>query len=280
MKKNIILLICLVLFAFNQDANGFELFNKKTQDEKEIISILHKHSKAMNSHNLEKVRTFYAKGYKSADNFDLDTLISMLEKTYLEYKNIKYKITIKDIKVNENTANAKISDITKAKLYPKKNSDKEKIGILEGNSNWDVNFIKENNEWKIISDKINSEQTTLKYGIAKKIDMDFTTPETIKNGQKYDLALKLNNPKDIDALAALSREEITYPPKDTDDKYRKVPETGILERIVTANKNNLNEYAIASIGFTKVSINEKEIKATIEVKGIAYIMKRINMENR
>ena len=35
----------------------------------------------MNSHNLEKVRTFYAKGYKSADNFDLDTLISMLEKT-------------------------------------------------------------------------------------------------------------------------------------------------------------------------------------------------------
>jgi len=280
MQKKILILLCIILLGFNSSWECFGLFNNKTLEEKEIISVLRKHSRAMNSHNLEKVKTFYSKDYKSADNFDLNTLLLMLEKTYLEYKNIKYKISITDIKIDKNTATVAISDQTKAKLYQNKKKNKEKAGLLEGKSNWTVKLIKENNDWKIISDEIKNEETTLKYGIAKKINMDLIIPNSIKNGETYDLMLKVENPKDIDALAAISREEITYPPKDTDDKFRRISETGVLERLVRANKNNLNEYAIASIGFTKVSVNQKEIKATIEVKGIAYIMKRINMEKQ
>ena len=44
------------------------------------------------------------------------------------------------------------------------------------------------------------------------------------------------------------------------------------------NNKNINEYGVASIGFTKVSINEEETKAKIEILGMAYLMKRINME--
>ena len=86
-----------------------------------------------------------------------------------------------------------------------------------------------------------------------------------------------NKPEDIIALASISREEITYPPADYNEKFRKIPETGDLERYVKANNKNLNEYALASVGFTKVSINEEITKARIEILGIAYIMKRINM---
>ena len=45
------------------------------------------------------------------------------------------------------------------------------------------------------------------------------------------------------------------------------------------NDKNIDEYAIASIGFTKVSVNEEQTKAKIEVLGMAYLMKRVNMDN-
>jgi hypothetical protein len=80
------------------------------------------------------------------------------------------------------------------------------------------------------------------------------------------------------ALASISREEIVYPPEDYQEKFRKIPEAGELERVVKANNKNLDEYAVASIGLTKVSINEEQTKAKIEVLGMAYLMKRVNMD--
>ena len=57
-----------------------------------------------------------------------------------------------------------------------------------------------------------------------------------------------------------------------------MPQEGELERLVKANDKNLDEYAVASIGFTKVSVNEEQTRAKIEVLGMAYLMKRVNME--
>jgi len=122
------------------------------------------------------------------------------------------------------------------------------------------------------------EETSLKYGIANKINMELLSPLKVKNNQEYDVSLKMDKPKDIMALASISREEIVYPPSDYQEKFRKIPEMGELERVVRANNKNLNEYAIASIGFTKVSINEEQTKAKIEILGMAYLMKRVNMD--
>ena len=107
--------------------------------------------------------------------------------------------------------------------------------------------------------------------------MELNTPALIQGGQEYDISLKINKPDDIIALASISNEQIEYPTPDYKEKFRKFPETGELERLVKANKNNKGEYAIASVGLTKVSINEEETKAKIEIIGIAYLMKRINM---
>ena len=122
------------------------------------------------------------------------------------------------------------------------------------------------------------EETSLKYGVANDIKMNLITPMFVKSGEEYDLSLKIEKPEDIVALASISREEITYPPLDYKEKFRKIPESGDLERLVRANDKNLDEYAVASIGFTKVSLNEKMTKAKIEVLGMAYLMKRINID--
>ena len=88
----------------------------------------------------------------------------------------------------------------------------------------------------------------------------------------------IEKPKDLIALASISREEIVYPPTDYQEKFRKIPELGELERVVKANDKNLDEYAVASIGFSKVSLNEEQTRARIEILGIAYLMKRVNMD--
>lgn len=276
MKK--LALVLIILNFFLTSAYSVEIFKKS--DKSEVRSILNKHTKAMSIHDVQKVKSFYDENYKSTDGFDLAELEKMLNKTYSVYSNIKYKVKIKSIEVSENNAIAQISDSSSAIIYPDTHEKlkKEKSGKLSGKSTYNVYLKKINNNWKIVKDDILQEETTLKFGIAKNINMDIETPETIKNNQEYNLSLKMEKPKNILALGSISREEIVYPPVDYQEKYRKISENGELERIVRANDNNLDEYAVASIGFTKVSLNDEQTKAKIEILGMAYLMKRINME--
>lgn len=276
MKKLALTLIIINLFLTS--AYSFEIF--KRSDKNEVRSILNKHTKAMSKHNVEEVKSFYDINYKSTDGFNLNELEGMLNKTYSTYSNIKYKVKIKSVEINEDNALAQISDNSSAVIYPDvdKKLKKEKSGKLSGKSTYNVYLKKIDNNWKIVKDDILQEETTLKFGIAKNINIDIETPQKIKNNQEYNLSLKMDKPKNILALGSISREEIVYPPVDYQEKYRRISENGELERIVRANDNNLDEYAVASIGFTKVSLNEEQTRAKIEVLGMAYLMKRINME--
>jgi len=276
MKKAILFLLTLNIFL-NIQVNAFTLF--KQTPKAQIKATIKSYNKALSNHDIKKIETFYDKNYKSTDGFNLDEVMQMFEKTYKAYKNIKYKTKITSLNVYENWALVQMSDKTSAKIYPTeiKELKKEKMGKLEGYSVYNLYLKKENNAWKIVSDDVLMEETSLKYGIANKIDMDLISPLLVKSDEEYDLSLKIEKPKDIVALASISREEITYPPKDYDEKFRKIPEYGELERIVRSNNKNIDEYAIASIGLTKVSVNEEQTRAKIQILGMAYLMKRVNI---
>lgn len=275
--KKLFFLILAINFIIAIPSYSFELFKKTPKSE--LKTTLNQYHKALDKHDIEAIKTFYDKNYKSTDGFNLDELIVMLDKTYSAYKNLKYKTKITSINAYDNWALVSLTDKTTATVYPVEDKElkKEKMGKLQGKSVYNIYFKKENNSWKIVSDDILMEETSLKYGIANKINMDLITPLCAKGGKDYDLSLKIDKPKDIIALASISREEITYPPKDYQEKFRKIPEFGELERVVRANDKNLDEYAIASIGLTKVSVNEAQTKAKIEVLGMAYLMKRVNL---
>lgn len=245
----------------------------------EVRALLKEHNKAMQMHNVEKVKTFYSKDYISSDGFNIADMEDMLKKTYSSYKDIKYKTKITSMTANNNWALVQLTDKSSAIVYP--NNDKRyrsKAGRLSGKSVYNVYLTKENGTWKILYDEILAEETSLVYGVAKKIKMELNTPVFIKNNSDYNLSLKMQKPDDIIALGSISREEITYPIKDYTEKFRKIPESGDLERMVKANNKNLSEYAIASVGFTTVSVNHEITKAKIKIVGMAYLMKRINME--
>ena len=274
MKKTILILTILLFIA---PSYSFELFNSPKM---EIKNTLKKYNKAISVHDIEKIKTFYTKDYKSMDGFNLSEMEQILKKTYSAYKNIKYKTKITSINATSNWALVQMSDKTTAKIFPTeiKELKKEKMGKLEGNSVYNLYLKKENDEWKIACDETLIEETSLKYGLANKLKMELITPLRVKNNSEYDLSLKIDKPKDIMALASISREEIVYPPEDYQEKFRKIPEFGELERVVKANNKNLDEYAVASVGLTKVSINKEQTKAKIEVLGMAYLIKRVNMD--
>ena len=215
----------------------------------------------------------------SQDGFNLDDMIEMLKKTHDSYGGIKYKTNIINIVADENWAIIQLKDKSSAVIYPNnEKKQKSKAGYLSGKSIYNVYLAKEKGVWKIVYDEILAEETSLRYGIARRINMELNTPVFLKNGKDYDLSLKMKKPNNIIALGSISREEITYPVKDYAEKFRKVPQSGDLERLVRANDKNLSEYAIASVGFTTVSVNQEVTKAQIKIIGMAYLMKRINME--
>ena len=277
--KKIAILFLAVIFLSSTPSYSFE-FKKLTKEEKEVKSLLKEHNKALYKKDLETLSTFYHESYKNEDGYNLSEMIAMIEKATKAFENIKYKTKIINIEAREQSAIAQMQDTTKAKIYPfKKFKNRDKIGILEGKSNCIVYLNKIDNEWKIIKDATIEEETSLRYGIARKIDLELKTPESIKNGQNYELALNMETPEKIIAIGSISREEVNFPPDEYEEKFRKIPQDGILERLVKANDKNKDEYAIASVGFTKVSLNEKEKKAKIEILGMAYMMKRIAMRN-
>jgi len=278
MRKLFLIGAILTISLFGQ-AMALNINLPDKSSESEIKALLKQHNKIMQKHKYKEIKTFYDENYKSSDGFTLDDLTTMLQKAHENYGDIKYKTKINNITAFDNWALVQMSDKSIAKIYPdEKKKNKDKMGVLEGTSSYVVYLKNTDKGWKIIYDEVLAEETSLKYGIANKINMDLITPAFVHNGEEYDLSLKMNKPDDIIALASISREEISYPPVDAQEKFRKMPSEGELERLVKANNKNLDEYAIASVGFTRVSFNEKEAKARIEVLGMAYIMKRVNNE--
>lgn len=273
MIKKISLLIFLGLSLSLNSSFGFDIF--KNTPEKEVKNFLKNHDKAMASSNIDELRKYYSDDFISNDGFDLNETIEMYKNSTSAFKNLKYKTKVDNIVADSSWAIVQMQEKTSANVYPAKN--KNKSGKLEGESSYIIYLKKENEDWKIFKDKILSEVTSLKYGSARRAKIDLISPLFIENGKEYNLSLEIDKPKNIIALGSISKEEIEYPVKNYEEKFRKISQTGNLERLVCANSKNKNEYALASVGLSKVYLNKKEKKIKIEVNGIAYIIKRMNI---
>lgn len=290
----------MILTMLNSNAWAFSLFKKeKTQnksniieklsenksDEAQIRDILRNLTKYSNEHDVEKIISLYDKSYRSFDGFEYDTFKKMLQETFKAYDDISYKSDIESINLYGDKAVANLIDRTKATLVSKKAQEKFKemsdhelnSGLLEGECNYSIYLQKINNEWKIIGDNVISEVTSVKYGSAKDYPMEFLAPLSTPKDEEYCLTLKMPVEKGVKVVAALGKEEILYPSVEPEDIFRKLPKDGILERIVRANKNGYNEYAMASVGITKISAAPDLSLFEIKMTGLAFLMQRVNV---
>lgn len=290
MKKLFFILAALLVIcpkSYATDDDNIALLTKKGFFDKPQISsissnpyeetrkVLYMHLKYANAYNLGGLKSLYADSYVNADGFDRKVYFDLIKKTWESYPDIRYKIDIKNISVNGNTAIAEVNEEAYATTNTKTSVIKD-AGILKSVSGSIYYLENFNGKWLITSDHISFEKTFLGYGSAKDIDARLIAPCQIPAGTQYTSSLELTTPKDSLVIASIGQEAITYPQTVAEEIFRKMPDDNILERVFKANTKNINEYAVASFGITRAEISQsREIR--IYVTGLGFIMSRVNV---
>lgn len=241
----------------------------------EVRRTLYTHLRYSNNYDIEGLKTLYAPNYINADGLDKSVFFDLVKKTWESYPDIRYKIDIKDIQVNGTSAVVRVDEYALATTNSKSGIISEK-GILESNSGSIYYLENLNGFWKITSDYIIFEKTYLRYGAAKNVAIELNSPSQVAADTEYTASLAIDAPKDTLIIASIGKENITYPQIAAEEIFRKLPNDGVLERIFRSNKQNINEYTVASFGMTKAEIKDSsEIK--IYITGLGFVMSRVNV---
>lgn len=275
MKK--LLLTILTLFvlcntsycADESSSHKFCLFNN---DVRGVKSALNSQIKYANKTNLTKFISTYDDNYKNSDGYDLKTYSSLVSDLWKNYDNIKYGIKINDIEFYDDIAKVSLTETSNANIP----ITRQMTGVLKSEANSVYYLKKSNNKWKVISDKVIKEETSMLYGLAANTDIKLSAPEEVEPGFEYTASLEFETPKDVFAIASIAKDKVEYPQKQAEEVFRKMPEDNILERLFVSNKDGCNEYVIASIGLTKANIDNLNIK--ISLVGFGYKIIRVNVK--
>ncbi len=283
MKKLLSLtLIALSLgCSFNQAYSAENKFFKfiKPKQEKTYIGNVYSVAKffaiyeaAANNYNHNEFIKCYSPNYVSSDGFNLDILSKMLKETWKTYPGIKYQVKLNGVTFYNGMA---IADVTEtAKGYAKAENDNvgEFVSTMQS-----VYYLKQNGtSWMIDNDYTVKENIILSWGDAKQAKISFETPNQIQAGKEYTAVLKVKQPDGSIAIGSINADKITYPQKPSKEIFRKFSPEGTLERIMKANTDNVNEYLVATVGFTRPKVDNNQ-NLNINLSGYACLMERMNV---
>lgn len=271
MKKRLLIALIALMFSpavFAGDLFKLHIFNNDTR---EIKSLLNSQVRYANRTNFDKFIATYDKSYVNSDGFNLETYSNLVKDIWDTYDKIVYGIKIKDISVQEDDAKVEVTEYSYADIPVSEKMD----GVLKSESESIYYLKKMDGDWKIISDKVLSESTSMLYGDAKELDIKLTAPQNIDAGVEYTASLEFTPPENVIAIASIANDKVEYPQKQAKEVYRKFPEDNILERLFVSNSDNLNEYVVASIGLTKADVDDLSIK--LSLTGFGYKIVRVNV---
>lgn len=271
--KRLALLILLsfslsqVCFA-NETCFNLHIFKNDTR---EIKSLLNSQVRYANHTNFKKFISTYDKEYLNADGFNLETYSKLVKEIWETYDKIEYGIKIKDIDVENDTATVELLETSYADLYATKNME----GVLRSEADSVYYLKKTDGKWKVVSDEVKTETTSMLYGEARDLDIKLTAPKEIEANTEYTASLEFTPPEGSVVIASIANDKVEYPQPQTKEVFRKFPEDNILERLFTSNTENRNEYVVASIGLTKADICDLSIK--LSLTGFGYQITRVNV---
>jgi len=285
MKKYILTILAIITFSplcyagdsYYAYASKSNSSNKEVQQfVKEIKSALKQQLEYTNENNIEGMKTFYAPNYVNSDGITKENYFELVKKTWKLYPDIKYTMNITNIDIIGNTAVVETKENADATSVEKV-GDANITGYLKSNSSSVYYLEKIGDNWVITSDHIINECTKLTYGEANTLEMELVVPQLVQANKDYTASLKVKVPdKKMIVIASIGQEPITYPQVNAEEVFRKLPQNGILERIFTANKDNFNEYIVASVGITRAKVGKnKDIK--LQVTGLGYVITRSNV---
>ncbi len=264
MKRIFLIFLISVII---QPVQAFSFYSQ----ENAVKNVIKSQIKYANKGNFDKFIATYDSSYVNSDGFNLDVYSELIKDVWSTYNNIKYDVKIKNVEVNNNTAQVEVVEYANAGLAVTKNY----TGALNSVSNNIYNLEKIDGKWKVVSDSIIDETTTMLYGAAQNLDIKLTVPQEIAPDTEYTASLEFDAPNDTIAIASISSDKIEYPQKQSKEVFRTMPEDNILERLFTSNSDNADEYVVAAIGLTKTNVEDLSIK--LSLTGFGYVIKRVNV---
>jgi len=283
MKKISVFLILALLLSIQTPSQAGFIANQKAKIEQQklertktsqIKALFGEMIKQANKHCLTGLQSVYSKDFVSSDGFNYDTYMKMVEETWKTYPDITYSTQINNIEFTDNYARVSVTE--KAVSAPKERiGDFETVGELYSVSECIYHLQKHGEIWLIESENVLGETSTLKYGGARYVNIELDAPKQIGAGKYYTATLKIDVPQRMNAAASISREKIVYPQTKAEDNFRRVSNENILERVFVSNKDNVNEYAMASVGLAQAEKQGDDIK--VYMNGLAFIMTRVNV---
>lgn len=283
MKKYILALLFTITllsttpaFALPNETFNSIGFHKRAEaaPAEQIKKIFSNYEKYSNNHDLQNLLNLHDETYRSSDGYDKKRLKDLAIESWKEYPDVKYSVKILSIDVDIDNATVmtqeKLSGISTASVeYVKGN------GYIDSEST-SIYYLKRfSNEWRIVSDFVITEKTSMRYGIARFIPMSIDAPAIVGPNEEYTAILKVNVPKSYLALISINNEPITYPVERSKEVFRSLKNDGIQERILISNNGTKNENAIASIGIARPNIKNNNIN--VNIVGIAFLSSRVNV---
>ena len=268
MKKILLILFASLLLAqpcYSWSWSGVNC------EERAVKKVLKTQIKYANRTDFDKFIKTYDSKYKNSDGFNLDIYSNLIKDIWKTFDNIKYDIEIQDIAINGNRAEVKLIETSFAEIEMTKAYE----GELKSKANTIYYLEKINGDWKVVSDTVLDETTSMLYGSAKDLDIKLTVPNKIEANKEYCATLEFTPPSETIAIASISSDIVEYPQKPAEEVFRPLPEDNILERLFTSNTQNANEYVVASIGLTKTAVCDLNLK--LSLTGFGYAIKRVNV---
>ncbi len=274
MKKLLSILLFLILLSPVSQAEETPLFKLGlfNSDTRQIRSLLNSQVRYANRTNFNKFISTYDKDYVNSDGFNLETYSKLVKDVWESYDDIEYDIKIKNITVNnDNTAKVEVTETSYAEVPVAAQMD----GVLTSEADSVYYLKKIDGKWKVCSDSVIAETTSMLYGEARDLDIKLYAPKEIEANTEYTASLEFIPPDNTIAIASIASDKVEYPQRQAKEVFRKFPEDNILERIFVSNGDNVNEYVIASIGLTKADITDISIK--LSLTGFGYQITRVNV---
>lgn len=263
-------------------ANIFKVYKARIEQNKEIKNtraeikdLFVKQLEYVNNKNYDKLFDLYSDNFVNNDGFNKKVYFKLIKDTWQSYPDVVYGTTIRDIQFEGNYAAVQTFETALATTHEEKDGI-DAYGELTSVANSIYYLQKFGDNWQIVSEQVLSEKSALKYGDARFIKMDLTAPEVVNAGTSYTAALDIDLADDENAIASIDRQIIIYPTQKFEENFRKLSDENTLERMFIANKNNVNEYSMASIGIAKSEIYD-ETNVRVYVSGIAFLMTRVNV---
>lgn len=242
---------------------------------KDIESLFKRQDVFLKKYDFEGIKKLYGDNFINNDGYNKEVYFSLVKETWETYPDITYTTLIKNISLNGDYATVETYETAVATT----SADEEivdTVGELYSTSNCIYHLEKISGHWLITGEDVLDEYSTLKYGDARFVKMDFSSPEMVSAGNSYTAKLTVDLPADRIVIASINQERIVNPATKPEEKYRRLPEEQVLERIFTANTDNLNEYNVASIGITQTEPVSAE-NVRVYMNGLAFIMRRVNV---